>query len=403
MNLTPLSSRPFKASSLARIARFAPLLLAAALLGGCLSDNDAQRRYSNQVVFGDSLSDVGSYSVGAIAAVHGGKFTVNSIPASAQNWSELVAARLDLPAQCAAQTGLEGDPAQGFYAPITEHRDCTNYAQGGARVTEAIGPHNKAIEPELGYLTVPLVTQVRNHLARVGGQFSGSEVVFVFAGGNDFLWQSDALTAGIIAGLAQQINSDISRGACVPTDANGANCIPAAIDNLVTSLTPTYIAAMELAGTQLATVINNEIVGHGARHVVVLNLPDASLSPSARGKSATVKAAVSSMMSAFNGKLAAGLATSQNDSVLQVDLFTRFAAWAANPTAYGFSNFVDTACDLTQPIPNLLGSSITCNTTNTVAGDVSRYAFADNVHPSPYTNTLLADVVLSDMAQRGWR
>lgn len=388
---------------LSRSLRFAPLLLAAALLGGCLGDSDAQRRYSSQVVFGDSLSDVGSYAVGAIAAVHGGKFTVNSIPASAQNWSELVAARLDLPAQCPAQTGLEGDPAQGFYAPVVEHAECTNYAQGGSRVTEAVGPHNKAVEPALGYLTVPVVTQIRNHLAKVGGSFSGNEVVMVFAGGNDFLWQSDALTAAIVAGLSQQVANDILSGACVPVDASGSNCIPGAIDNSVTRLAPTYIAAMELAGTQLATLINDEIVGRGARQVVVLNLPDASKSPSMRGQSATVQAAVTSMMSAFNAKLAAGLATNQSGKVLLLDFFSRFGAWAANPTAYGFSNFADTACDLTKPTPNLLGSSITCSTNNVIAGDVSRYAFADTVHPSPYTNSLVADFVLSEMGQRGWR
>ncbi len=390
---------------LAGYARFTPLLLAATLLGGCVFDNDDDtgRRYSSQVVFGDSLSDVGSYAVGAVAAAHGGKFTVNSIPASAQNWSELVAAQLGQPRPCAAQTGLEGDPALGFYAPITDHPECTSYAQGAARVTEAIGPHNKAVEPQLGYLTVPVVAQIRNHLARVGGSFSGAEVVFVFGGGGDFIWQSDALIAGVIAGLQQQVASDILGGACVPVDATGSNCIPGAIDNAVARLAPTHIAAMALAGSELAALIKADIVGKGARQVVVLNLPDASKSPSMRSQSATVQAAIAAMMNAFNDKLAAGLADERSGRILQVDLFDRFGAWAANPTAYGFSNFTDTACDLTQPAPNLLGSSITCSTANTMTGDVSRYAFADTVHPTPYTNSLVAELVLSDMAQRGWR
>lgn len=387
-----------------RVACLTPLLLAGVLLSGCMGDHDdTPVRYTRQVVFGDSLSDVGSYAVGAISAANGGKFTVNSIPASPQNWSERVAAQLNLPAACAAQTGLEGDPAQGLYAPITAHDGCYNYAQGGARVIDPVGPHHKTVDPALGYLTVPVVTQIQNHLARVGGRFSTTDVVFVMAGGNDFLWQTDAMTSAVLSNLKQQIGLDIQNGTCVPVDANASNCLAAAIDHAVTRLSPTYITAMELAGTQLAALINEQIADKGAQRIVVMNLPDASLSPSVKGRSDTMKTFASNMASAFNDKLAAGLATRQDGRVLQVNINQRFSTWAANPSAYGFSNFTDVACNLMQPVPNLLGSSITCTTANTVPGDVSRYAFADKVHPTPYANTLMADFVLSEMTRTGWR
>ena len=396
--------KPARRTQLARTFRLTPLLLAASLLSACLGNHDGEgRRFSNQVVFGDSLSDVGTYAVGAIAATHGGKFTVNSIPASAQNWSELVAARLSLPTPCAAQTGLEGDPAQGYYVPVTYHDGCTNYAQGGARVTEAIGPHHKSIEPTTGFTTVPVITQIQNHLNKSSGSFSGSEVVFVFAGGNDFLWQSDAMTAAVVAALPGQVASDILSGACVPVDTAGSNCLGGAIANAVVALSPTYIASMELAGTQLAALINNDIVGKGARYVVVLNLPDVSKTPSVKGQPAGILAVISAMSTAFNSKLAAGLAAHNTDKVLQIDLAARFGEWAANPASFGFSNFTDPACNLTKPSPNLLGSALTCSTNNVIAGDVSRYAYADTVHVTPYTDSLTAEFVLSEMAKRGWR
>ncbi|UUZ46896.1 hypothetical protein LP420_24640 [Massilia sp. B-10] len=90
------------------------------------------------VSFGDSLSDVGSYAVGTIAAVGGGKFTINgnntakNATLTGKNWTELMATQFGLPAPCAAQTGLDGDPTKGFSVPVVNHTECLSYAQGGA-------------------------------------------------------------------------------------------------------------------------------------------------------------------------------------------------------------------------------------------------------------------------------
>ena len=50
-----------------------------------------KQKFETQISFGDSLSDVGTYAVGTIAALGGGEFTVNS--AGVQNWSALMAAK----------------------------------------------------------------------------------------------------------------------------------------------------------------------------------------------------------------------------------------------------------------------------------------------------------------------
>ena len=83
------------------------LLMAALALSACGgggSDTATKLSFSSMVSFGDSLSDVGTYKVGAIAAVGGGKWTVNGTTTGPVNWTELLASQLNLPAPCAAQT-----------------------------------------------------------------------------------------------------------------------------------------------------------------------------------------------------------------------------------------------------------------------------------------------------------
>ena len=83
--------------------------------------------------------------------------------------------------------------------PVVNHPGCTPYAQGGARVTHPVGRRNKLLGAagggELGQLTVPVATQIQNHLAAVGGSFKGDEIVFVTTGGNDVTMQLAGLTA----------------------------------------------------------------------------------------------------------------------------------------------------------------------------------------------------------------
>jgi outer membrane lipase/esterase len=191
-----------------RQTNFALAIIAAAVLAGCGGstggDQTLKNKFSAQVSFGDSLSDVGTYAVGPVAALGGGKFNINGDntginPAlTGKNWTELMAVQFGLPAPCAAQTGLDGGPG-GFNVPVVNHPGCFGYAQGGARVTIPVGPGNKATGVARGDLTVPVVTQIQNHLKAVGGKFKGDEIVFVMAGGNDALIQLATLSAGATA------------------------------------------------------------------------------------------------------------------------------------------------------------------------------------------------------------
>ena len=51
-------------------------LVVAATLASC-GGNDGPEPFRAQVMFGDSLSDVGTYAVGTVAALGGGKYHIN--------------------------------------------------------------------------------------------------------------------------------------------------------------------------------------------------------------------------------------------------------------------------------------------------------------------------------------
>ena len=357
----------------------AALVLAAC--GGGDGTQTSKVSFKSMVNFGDSLSDVGTYKVGTVAALKGGQYTINSD--TNQNWTALIAKQLALTEPCPAETGLNGS-GTGFNVPVVKKAGCTNYAQGGARVTNPVGPGNALLGGDhalLGQLTVPLVTQVANHLATVNNTFSGNEIVTVMAGGNDAL-----INVGIF-------------GATVKA-AKAAN--PASVPATVSAAGTTATTSMSTAGTELAALIKSQILAKGARYVVVVNLPNLAVTPFAAEQEAALpgmRTLLGNMTMAFNTALATGLAGVGN--VAMVDAYTVITDQYNNPATYALSNVKDTACDLSLA-KNPLGSSLVCNASNTKPGDVSHYLFADSVHPTPYGYQLLAQLVAKQMAVAGW-
>ena len=469
-----------------RHSSFALALLTAAVLTACGgSDNGGGNQtlrttFTQHVVFGDSLSDIGTYAVGTVAALGGGRYTINGNdtgvnPAfTGKNWTELMAAQFGLAAPCAAQTGLNGDPAKGFFVPVVDHPACFGYAQGGARVTNPIGPQNKLTGSPIGQLTVPVATQVATHLGRTGGKFSGTEVVFVTAGGNDALallgqLEIGATAAGQAAGAAEgaKVGSEtfistlvglLASGAANPQTAaqaigaavgaeaaragsttesivgvavgaaavqpgNSAVASPAVYGPMVVKAQttaqsagaaagaaagakagaayaaaqgPSLVAAMGAAGAEEAAIVKNQIVAKGANYVVVNNLPDLGSAPAAKAKDANTQALINAMIASFNTQLRAGVAGEVK--VLYVDLFAVSHDQVINPAPYGLTNTSTPACG-----PNALqGFALVCNKSNLISGDVSHYMFADDVHPTPFENALIAKYVAEQMIIKGW-
>lgn len=456
-----------------RHTKFALAAMALAVLAGCggtdpaPGDQTVKIKYSAQVSFGDSLSDVGSYAVGTVAALKGGKFTINgdntaiNATLTGKNWTELMATQLGLPAPCAAVTGLDGDATKGFSVPATPHAGCYGYAMGGSRVTNPVGPGNKLAGSPLGALTYPVATQIANHLKAVGGKFKGDELVLVMAGGNDALFQLSALSAaataaGTTAGGKAYVTSLIGQLAAKSTSpGTAAAAITAAVaaesartGSTQESITlvaigaaavqpgaasvadPTvygpitvqakadataagakagaeYAAAhsaelvtsMGQAGAELVALVKNQLIANGANYVVVNNLPDVATTPAGRAKDASTQSLINAMVSAFNTALTNGLAS--EPKVALVDVFAVSHDQATNPGPYGLTNVSETACDLSAA-KNPLGTALACNGGNLKSGDVSHWSFADDVHPTPYNNLLLARYVSKALVTKGW-
>jgi len=341
-------------------------LLTLSVISGCSNSSKMTPvKFTQLVSFGDSLSDVGTYRVGTVQALGGGEFTVNA--ATDKIWVEDIANALALPAPCAAQTGLNGAAKLGFSVPVSNHAGCDGYAQGGARVTNPVGPGNALLGGSnalIGMLTVPVVTQIQNYLGTTGGNFTGTELVTVWAGANDIFIQADTVALGLET----------------PTDA---------------------LDGVSVAGTEMAGYINNEMIAKGANHIVVLLLPDISLTPMALAEPAQSQTFLRSLTTMYNDSLTTGLASAPAGKVMIFDTYSASQAEAAAPAKYGLTNVTATACNL-DPTVNPLSSSLVCSANNLNSGTNGYYEYADDVHPTPYAHALVAKGVLTQMSQLGW-
>ena len=85
---------------------------------------------------------------------------------------------------------------------------------GGSRVTNPVGPENKLTGSLLGALTVPVTTQIANHLARFG-TFKSNDLILVYAGNNDVFAQFTTF-----ATTAAQVQADAGAGKITADQAN---------------------------------------------------------------------------------------------------------------------------------------------------------------------------------------
>ena len=134
----------------------------------------AQAQYSGFKVFGDSLSDAGTF---------GASFTTNPGPV----WSKTVATAL----------GQTGTPAQVLGASGFTATGGNIWAQGGATVAST------------GYgmvMAQPLRTQMSTYLASVGGKVDGNGLYALWGGANDVFTQISAYGAGTISSASLQAN-----------------------------------------------------------------------------------------------------------------------------------------------------------------------------------------------------
>jgi phospholipase/lecithinase/hemolysin len=474
-------------------------LLVAACGGGGDGNQAPAVSYSTVVSFGDSLSDAGSYGPGLIAAKRlastagGGMFNINGItgavganPTPSYNWAQLVSAAATGKVNCAARAG-------GFGMAEIKVAGCTNYAQGGARVTDASGTGNAGVTGTVfnAAMTESVTTQIGNYAADSGAAaFTGKELITVLAGANDLFAQTailknaattaggTALATSLVtqlvglvtpynatnAGTAQTaittaIQTEAVKATATPTSIISAAVTAAATDAAMKGYTTTAVAnaatigatagaaataagntyaattgatnavtGMVTAATQLATSIKGMLT-NGAKHIVVVNIPDVSQTPYALStityntdgsvKDNSTQKLVLSMTTAFNQALATALGATPDaatNGILLVDAFSENQRQIANRAHYLLSNVKDVACDTAKtpvnPSDPTSASSLVCTTSTLITKDSAgnavtqdqalHFLFADSVHPTPYGYKLLAQYVTQKMVLAGW-
>lgn len=353
--------------------------------------------FSAVVSFGTSVSDVGTYTPATSITGDGqppfigGKFTTNSVAGTV--WVENVAAALGL-AVTPAEVGFNGQsvkcPAAANPAFATT---CTGYGQGGARVTDPNGINHN---PDgTGALTVPIKTQIANHLARFGS-FRDSDLVFVEAGLNDVFVQIATFGAS-----AAQISADAAAGRITDGQA-GALLFQAQTEAQL---------AMKQAAQELTGYVRDEILAKGGRYVAVMTAVDLSITPEGEALPDSLRPVLTGLSDIFNLWLRDGLT---GQPVQIIDLKGFFAETIADPASRGFVNVGGRACDpaVISAITHgavTSGTSLFCNATPGVpynglaaGADADTWFFADGNHPTTGGHKALGDVVLQQLRAYGW-
>lgn len=346
------------------------------------------------VSFGDSLSDLGTYSPATSLTGNGappffgGKFTNNG--ATSTVWVENLAMSLGL-LITPAEMGFAG---QSVKCPAAANpalaASCTGYGQGGSRVTDANG-----IGHSTGALTVPVKTQIANHLARFSS-FKAGDLITVFAGANDVFTQFGAFTTA-----AAKIQADAMAGKLSADQANLA----------LFAAQSQAQGEMKKAALELAGYIREQILAKGGKYVLVMTLPDIADTPFGNSLPASVRPSLTDLSLVFNLWLRDGLS---QQPVQILDGFALFKDLYANPAKYGISNNTVPACDASK-IAAITGgavkdgSSLFCNSTAgapynglRTGADVNTWAFADGVHPTTGGHKVISNAVIAQLKAFGW-
>ena len=345
------------------------------------------------VSFGDSLSDVGAYAPATslagngLAPYFGGKWTTNS--AGATIWVENLATTLGV-AITPAEVGFAGSSVKCPAAAAGLGSTCTGYGQGGSRVTDPEG-----IGKSIGALTVPVVTQIDNHLARFTS-FSAGDLIFVYAGSNDVFTQF-----GTFSATAAQVQADAAAGKLTADQANAA---------LFTAQTAAQ-AQMKLAAQTLAGYVRDKILAKGGKYVAVMTLSDIVDTPFGSTLPASAKPVLTDLSLIFNLWLRDGLT---GQPVQIIDTFALSKEVYANPAKFGIVNNTVPACD-TAKISAITGGQVTtgsslfCNSTVgapynglRTGADVTTWQFADGVHPTTGGHKIISDAFAVQLKSFGW-
>jgi outer membrane lipase/esterase len=370
----------------------AVLVAVLAACGGGGSDTAPRATVTALRVMGDSLADVGTFSL---------KFTVQGN----LTYPERVAQSFGLGAGCNffSFTGTT-------FAPNAK-AGCTNYAVGGG-----------VINPASMALTAgdPRGLAVQFAAATAAGNFAAGDLLLVDGGGND----AAALVSAYLAAAKGNGESYATLLGTVLTPAE----VSAAVAGGATGLAAVGSTYMKKLADNFATMVKTGALDKGAQRVALLNMPGITNTPrfqmvldsiaaaSGGTAGATARAQSEGLFKswtvAFNTQLAANF--SGNAKVAIVDFYTAFNDQVTNPAQYGLTNVKTPACPITGVGTDGLPSYTFATCTDAalaaavpagVAGGTGwykTYAFSDGFHPTPYAHQLLSQLIARTLAQAGW-
>jgi outer membrane lipase/esterase len=278
----------------------------------------AAAQFTNAIIFGDSLMDAGSFK--PVLPPGTGLFTTNPGPIWVTPFGQ--------------KYGFTITPA---------NQGGTDYAYGGARVTELPGyPPTPPVAS-----AVPIATQVDMFLAK--GPADPNAIYAINGGADDIFTQLTAVQMGTITQAQAQAN-------------------------------------ITLAATQLAAQVTKLSIA-GAKYIVVWNIPDIGKSPFGLSQGAAGAAQLTAISNLFNTTFFAAL-NATGASTIRFNAFGLLDEVTANPGAYGFTNVTTPACGTTP--------SVLCTPADLVAPNAAQtFIFADGVHPTTATHAIIAQAIAS--------
>jgi outer membrane lipase/esterase len=347
------------------------------------------------ITVGDSLADVGTFGL---------KFTVQRASSAAgySVFPELVAQSRQLSATCNYFT------SNGTSFAVNTRTGCTNYAIGGGRVFVPAS-QGGAANPQT------VNTQLVAAAGAVSNKWNASDLILIDGGGNDaadlvgaYLGAASG-AAGLSAFqayLAQQLDA-ATIASLLPTADGPAKAAG---------------AYMQKLGDTFATQILAQTTAKGATKVIVLNMPDITLTPRFQAVLAGVRAqggaaaatglqgAIRQWIGAFNTTLSTRLAN--NPAIGMVDFYGEFTDQVANPGKYALTNATEAVCPVTGRDSSGLPSYTFPTCTDAAldaappsgarAGWWTNRLFSDGFHPTPYGHQLLASAVVRAMDKAGF-
>ena len=194
-----------------------------------------------------------------------------------------------------------------------------------------------------------------------------------------------------LPGLSQEISGYVGSSSLDPnglyTVWAGADDALALFANLSTVTLASAAQTIDTSTTNVADAVDT-LESHGARHILVLNMPDLGLTPRLLSADSTIpyaSYAATFYSQGFNLALGGKLDILQNSAgfdanIIQFNVFGAMTQVFNNAASYGFT-------DITQPCLN--------TGTLSVCSDPNSYAFWDDVHPTAHLHQVLANEVLA--------